>query len=66
MSLPNIMQVPMECESCKKRCSLGDAIPCAGGGSRYGCPQPDCGGFLLQIPIADTGTIYDLWPYDGR
>lgn len=48
----NICDVPMICERCGHRCKLGAAIPCAGGGTRYGCPLADCGGFLTEEKAA--------------
>ena len=48
MNLPSINDVPMVCELCGVRCRLGDSIPSPNGTSRFGCPVPDCGGFLRE------------------
>jgi len=40
----------MICAACGHICRLGDAIPCAGGGTGYGCPSPDCGGTMAPYP----------------
>lgn len=44
--MQSILEVPMICEKCGHRCPLGEAVPCADNSTRFGCPQPDCGGFM--------------------
>jgi hypothetical protein len=51
--MKSILDVILLCASCHKRCRLGDAIPCVNDGSGFGCPVPDCGGFLID----DHGAI---------
>lgn len=48
MSPNPILDTLMFCPLCKSICQLGSAIPCAGGGTRYGCPKADCGGILAE------------------
>lgn len=42
----SILDARMFCTKCGSTCVLRDAIPCANGASRYGCPVSDCGGLL--------------------
>lgn len=48
MPLESILKVKLVCGKCCRVCELGDAIPCANGGTGYGCPQFDCGGMMRE------------------
>jgi hypothetical protein len=48
-----IGDVPMKCKRCGFECRLDDANgddQTEEGDGHFGCPQPDCGGVMLEIP----------------
>jgi hypothetical protein len=55
--MPSILDVVLICPQCRGLCRVMDAIPCANGGTGYGCPRPDCGGLPMQ-PTPEGTTIY--------
>lgn len=48
-----ILDVPMRCEACGTVSRLGDCEPCIASdgseGTGFGCPLPDCGGYMIQV-----------------
>jgi len=53
-TLARILTTPMRCTKCGKVCTLLECEPCiapdGSEGTGFGCPEPDCGGYMLEAP----------------
>jgi hypothetical protein len=48
----SILDVLMRCPICGTVTRAGDSEPDADGDGSCGCPVPDCGGILIELPTA--------------
>jgi len=48
--LSSILDVKMVCSTCLRTFRAGDCEPDADGDGSLGCPEPDCGGLVVEVP----------------